>query len=319
MKASSELRPARLESVRCALCADDRPVYVRRLRDLMFGTTPEEFTLVRCQSCGLLYLNPRPAPSDLGALYPDDYTPFRRRGITRRVREWQYRRSARALWSLLAPPGIVLDIGCGAGELLAAVRAAGNPNVLGVEPNPAASAIAREKRGLNVITGAIFDARLEAGSIDAVLLSHVFEHLPDPAETLAEIARVLRPGGSIVLWLPNAGSLPARLLGDYWMGWDAPRHLYAYTPDTLERMLVLHGFVVQEVYHERNGIEWSWGLRLLARDRLRAPLADRILAALHPVVGIAATPLATLSALLGRAGRVRVVARLRPGGARTNR
>jgi SAM-dependent methyltransferase len=285
----------------------------------MFDTTPEEFTLVRCQSCGLLYLNPRPAAAGLSAYYPDDYAPFRRRGITRRVREWQYRKSVRSLWPLLAPPRVVLDIGCGAGELLAAVRDAGNPNVRGVEPSPAASAIAREKHQLNVTTGTIFDARLDAESVDAVLLSHVFEHIPDPSETLAEVARVLRPGGSIVLWLPNAGSLLARLLGNYWMGWDAPRHLYSYTPDTLERMLQLHGFAVQEVYHERNGIEWSWGLRLFTRERLRAPLVDRLLTALHPAVGILATPLATIAALSGRAGRIHVIARRRPRGTGTNR
>jgi SAM-dependent methyltransferase len=162
---------------------------------------------------------------------------------------------------------------------------------------------------MEVITGTLEDACLPAASIDTALLAHTAEHLPSPSRTFAELRRVVKPGGAVVLWLPNADSWAARLLGDWWIGYDAPRHLYDFTPATLARMLRQSGFALQSIRHEWIGLEWSWALRLRLRQRRPESRLNGILAALHPVLTAALTPPAALAVLAHRGGRIRVVAR----------
>lgn len=300
-----------METVVCDLCGADDAESLLMLRDRMFRTTEEAFRLVRCRRCGLRYLNPRPATEVLDRYYPATYDPFARRGLSARIKARQYRRAVDELWPFLSPPARVLDLGCATGDLLQVVRERGNPNVVGIEPSIHAAAISRDRYGLDVHAGQLADAAIPDASLDAVLMSHVIEHLPSPSRTLTEIARVLRPGGTVVLWLPNADSLAARFWDDAWMGYDAPRHLYTFTPVTLTALLQRTGFVVREIQHEWIGLEWSWGLRLRARERWRSDAGERLLTRLHPALTAAFTPLAATAALARKAGRIRVIARRR--------
>lgn len=301
-----------LERVACDLCGAGDAEPALHLHDLIHRTTDARFTLVRCRRCGLRYLNPRPSPAQLAQFYPEDYAPHRRSGLSAAARRWLLRRELRALWPLLAPPRRVLELGCGSGDLLQLLRELGNPSVLGIEPSAAAAAHARQRWGLDVLTGTLEDVRLPSGCFDAALAQHVLEHLPSPSATLAELARILRPGGVLILWLPNAGSWAAQVWGTAWMGYDAPRHLYAFDLATLSALLERHGFRVAAVRHEWVGIEWSWGLRLARRQRgHHGDALDRLLGRLHLPLAAAATPVSLAAALAGRSGRVRVVARLR--------
>jgi SAM-dependent methyltransferase len=209
----------------------------------------------------------------------------------------------------LAAPNRVLDVGCATGDLLLAIREAGNPDVTGVEPGARAAKVARQ-RGLRVHVGGLEDARFDAGSFDTILLSHTLEHVRDPIATLREIRRVLRPGGALVLWLPNVESIEARLLGRYWIGYDAPRHLTTFGLTTLSRALAATGFQTRQVRHEAVGLEWAWALRLVLRERW--PRAEHWLSRSHPLLIVAGTPLAAVGALSRRSGRVRVVAQPHP-------
>ncbi|HEX7103341.1 MAG TPA: class I SAM-dependent methyltransferase [Nitrolancea sp.] len=298
-----------LESVRCDLCGADDAEQLRQLRDRMFETTRQPFQLVRCRRCGLLYVNPRPPISELGRFYRDDYAPFARHGLAARVKSYTFIRDVAALWPLLAPPRRVIDLGCATGELLHSIREHGNDNLLGIEPSAAAAQSARTRWGLEVITGTLEAARLPAASVDTALLAHTAEHLPSPSRTFAELHRVIRPGGAVVLWLPNAESWAARLLGDWWIGYDVPRHLYDFTPATLAFMLRQSGFAVQSLQHEWIGLEWSWALRLWLRNQRPDSRLNTLLASLHPIMTAAFTPPAALAALMHHGGRIRVVAR----------
>ncbi len=295
--------------VSCDLCGGDDAVAVLDLSDLMFHTTNEVFHLVRCRRCGHLYLNPRPDVAHLERYYAADYAPFARSGISGRVKRWSTAREVDDLWTILQPPARVVDVGSATGDLLKAVRERGNPNVLGVEPSQYAARLARENAGIETITGTLEDARLAAGSVDVLLMSHTIEHLPSPSGTLAEIRRVLSTGGTLILWLPNAASTAAHLLGAWWIGYDAPRHFHDFTPKTLGQMLAHRGFRIQAVRHEWIGLEWSWALRLMARERVRNGTLDAVLARVHPLLTLAFTPIATASALRRRSGRIRVIAR----------
>jgi SAM-dependent methyltransferase len=142
--------------------------------------------------------------------------------------------------------GRILDVGCGLGIALAVYRERGwTP--FGVEPSPVAARYAREVLGLSVHQGEFLDARLPSGFADVVLFRHSLEHVPHPSVELREAHRVLRGSGLLVVMVPNAASLDARLFGRWWVAWDLPRHLFHFTPRTASELLGKAGFRVQRI------------------------------------------------------------------------
>jgi SAM-dependent methyltransferase len=135
----------------------------------------------------------------------------------------------------------VLDIGCGRGLLLNELRKLGW-RVIGTELSDGAARFARESLGLDVRVGGAGRLGLEEGSFDAVVLWHVLELVEDPAHLLHEVARLVRPGGFVLVAVPNFGSIEARLWKAGWFHLDIPRHLSHFTPETLSRMLAAAGF-----------------------------------------------------------------------------
>ncbi|HYI16054.1 MAG TPA: class I SAM-dependent methyltransferase [Thermomicrobiales bacterium] len=267
--------------------------------------TPDQgHTLLRCATCNLLRLHPQPTDTELAAAYSDTYAPHTRPGLSGKAKGWLERRSVRQLWRLLGPPRRVLDVGCATGDLLLSIRREGNANVTGVEPGQRAAEVARS-RGLDVRVGMLEDAAFPDASFDTIILSHTLEHVRDPIATLLEIHRVLAPNGALILWLPNASSIEACVLGQRWIGYDPPRHLTTFSVATLTRALETTGFRVSQVRHEAVGLEWAWAFRSWLRDR--APKAERAIAPLHPILIVAATPLAAIGALTKRSGRIRVI------------
>ena len=152
-----------METVACLLCGRDDARAVRVSADRLAGASAapaaatsgpgsgdgklQTFTVVRCPGCGLAYLNPRPTPTEIGAYYPDDYHTARGAGgaVQRLENAWRRRQFAEVVgWLAALRPGRgrLLDVGCGAGELLEALRADGWV-VSGVEPSERGAEIAR--------------------------------------------------------------------------------------------------------------------------------------------------------------------------------
>lgn len=191
--------------------------------------------------------------------------------------------------------GRLLDIGCGDGRQLALMRELGW-QVEGVDFDPQAVAAARA-RGLNVRQGSLEAQRYEDESFDAVILSHVIEHVHEPLPLLQEIGRVLKPNGHLAVLTPNAAGLGRQLYGAAWRGLEPPRHLTVFTPPSLRSLLQRAGFEARV----ETRIKISFGifleserLRLLARDptsagklRTRTRLKCRLL----QLVELAALPI----------------------------
>jgi 2-polyprenyl-3-methyl-5-hydroxy-6-metoxy-1,4-benzoquinol methylase len=160
----------------------------------------------------------------------------------------------RKLLALLADerPGRLLDVGCAGGEL-GALLAARGWSVHGAEAEPALVQAA-QARGVDARAVDLEGAALPwpAAAFDAVVAAEVIEHVVDTDRLLAEMGRVLRPGGALVITTPNLASLENRLrllLGRYpmWMdvGVEGAGHLRYYTPRMLRRQLGRHGFRVE--------------------------------------------------------------------------
>jgi SAM-dependent methyltransferase len=200
-----------------------------------FGTALAD--IVRCSRCGHMQLERFPAAETLAEAYGDaesgDYV--EEEAGQRATAAWILERIERHV-----PPGELLDLGCWVGFLLAEARDRGWKG-LGVEPSAFASAFARERLGLDVITAELDDADLPQGSFGAVFMGDVIEHLIDPGTALDRVASLLAPGGVVALALPDAGSRVARAMGPRW--WSVlPTHVQYFTRDSLATLLRRRGY-----------------------------------------------------------------------------
>lgn len=240
-------------------------------RDLLHQSD-ESFRLVTCQTCGHIYQNPRPTAASIGKYYPDNYAPFYpaiedEPNWWRRLDRWygRYRRCM-AVHRAAGHSGRLLDVGCATGIFLDGMRRLGW-QVEGVELMSAAANYAQQRFGLPVFCGQLEEAHFSDQSFDVVTLWDVLEHVHEPRPLLAEIARLLRPRGLLVLSLPNPDSLEARLLGRYWLGWDLPRHLNLFRPQFLTAHLAKVGLRVEKMRSFTSGYAM---LVMSLEQRLRA-------------------------------------------------
>ena len=195
--------------------------------------------MVRCTSCGLIRLNPRPTREALDSLYEREYPapapdpPNQRRWETLR-RLWHGVMGNYSDRVIARAYGRVLDVGCGYGKFLLPLKEKGC-EVYGLEVNPRCVAFCRDA-GLTVSSGSLEEANLSDASLDCVILSQVLEHVGSPSQTLKEIHRVLKPGGRVFVFCPNGAGYLRDLFGKNWHGWHIPFHLYVFTGRTLARL-----------------------------------------------------------------------------------
>jgi SAM-dependent methyltransferase len=138
----------------------------------------------------------------------------------------------------------VLDIGCAAGALLAELRDRGW-DCAGVEICRAEAEYARRERKLDVRSLGLEENRFSAAGFDAVLASHLIEHLNSPAAFVSEVRRILAPGGVFIVTTPNIDGFQARLFRGRWRSaiFD---HLYLFSVKTLSGLLIQKGFAVEK-------------------------------------------------------------------------
>jgi len=209
---------------------------------------PQPVALLRCAWCASA-VTAAPAPREVHDA--GQYATAAPRGAgpaAPLLRAFDRRRLALLRAAGAGPPARLLDAGAGRGRFVAAARAAGH-DARGVEPSARGVAAARAVYGLELERAAIEDAAIPPGSLDAVTLWHVLEHLDDPAGALARLAGWLCPGGVILVGVPNAASLQARAGGAVWFHLDVPRHRTHFTPQGLLALLRVHGLEPLRTHH----------------------------------------------------------------------
>jgi SAM-dependent methyltransferase len=272
--------------VPCDFCASQSVKPVAHQWDYVYKTSDEYFKYVRCESCELVFLSPRPNENEMSKYYPDSYSFYREGaldGFKEQIKEVIYREYFCGLNTLtfflrglLLPvywllkkrgllnfirqyrtypflsglqSGRLLDVGCGSGTTLSPYGRKYSLKWLstkgyqceGVEISPNAVKIARSK-GLQIHQGYFDRVDLPVNSYDVVRMNYSLEHVHSPKSYLRKAYQVLKPGGILIVSVPNFGGLNNSLFPD---ALEVPRHLYYFTQKTLQQYLEELNFKVE--------------------------------------------------------------------------
>ncbi len=205
------------------------------------------FTIQQCCGCGLGVTTPFPGREEQETANRQLYS------LEQRIAAYQarhgffvarYRRQLRAIRSF-KQTGRLLDIGCNIGIFLNEARRSGF-DVAGVELNSDCAGYARSSLGLDVRSEYLEEAGFSGSSFDVVTMYDVLEHVPDLYGILAEVRRILKPDGLLVVQSPNIDSVMADATGSAWSWLSPPDHLYHFTPASLTTLIGYTGFTVAE-------------------------------------------------------------------------
>lgn len=258
--------------MKCRICGHTGDNRTFEVPEMMFGFR-DIFSYFQCARC--LCLQIAEFPSDLSKYYPDNYYSYEvnfsrdilRKLVTRlKVRyvlegrgflgKILYamfpREDVYALRSLIRNKDIsVLDVGCGAGDLLYALREFGMKNLAGVDPFNRADLT--YENGLTVEKKQIHDV---VGKWDLVMFQHSFEHMPDPGKTLETVSRLLTPEGCCVIRIPVVPSYAWEHYGVNWVQLDAPRHLFLHSVQSMTLLAERAGLHVDDVVYDSTAFQF---------------------------------------------------------------
>lgn len=228
----------------CPVCLQNRIRHWRILKG---------WKLDQCQTCGMIFVNPRPSDAMLSNAYqlpPDEYKQFFQ---TDYIDVEQYyngnlavsrKNSQQYLMELekrLKRPGTILDIGCGTGVFLKEARKRAWATV-GIDPgnwHPDADFDAV----LNIQRCSFWDAKLDESVFDVVFMGSVLEHIGEPVNLLNKVHKLLKPGGILyIIGLPNIESWTIKLGIDKWIGNHPPAHLLYFSKKTAYQLFSQMGF-----------------------------------------------------------------------------
>ncbi|GHU05080.1 hypothetical protein FACS1894147_10890 [Spirochaetia bacterium] len=237
---STPVREEKSLGIPCAICGGNK---------FSPALSCEGFFYVRCSTCGLVQMNPQPQTAEVEDRYRkshgEDYLAYELANETSFLRLQQLALND----ADFGPPNEnahrVLDIGCAAGALLEKLRGEGW-ETCGVEICKPSAEYGREKRGLDIRELPLEENHFPESAFDAVLASHLIEHLNKPSDFVREVRRVLRPGGRFYLTTPNIAGLQAKIFRGRWRSaiFD---HLYLFSVKTLRRLLEQNGFTVEKI------------------------------------------------------------------------
>ena len=280
MEEEKELRLI-MNRINCRVCKNDSGNKIHKVREMYFGMR-EEFDYLECAECRCLQLlNP---PDDYSKYYPKEYFTYQQK-VEGRLKSFlnRYRDGfamgrksliGKILYKYFGEPtyitrlkkaGIgfndfILDVGCGKGILLYKMKQSGFINVLGIDPF--IDEIITYKNGLRILKKKLTETD---GQYDLIMFNHSFEHLDNPAETLAHSHRLLRDSKYVLLRIPVADSFAWKNYGINWSSLEAPRHIFLHTKKSIEILARQNGFVIDQVSYDSRSWQF-WGSEQYAKD-----------------------------------------------------
>ncbi|HLO81541.1 MAG TPA: class I SAM-dependent methyltransferase [Chitinophagaceae bacterium] len=233
----------------CPLCNSQKLKFIFNVKD--YTVSGKDFALWECEECSLRFTQDIPGPDEIGAYYRSEnyisHTETKKGFINNAylaVRKFTLQQKKNLISAKTGlGKGKILDIGCGTGAFLEVMQLAGW-TVQGLEPDEGARVIA-EQRGVSVLpSGELFNIN---GPYDAITMWHVLEHVHDLHPYLEKMRSLLNPGGVIFIAVPNYTSADASEYGHCWAAYDVPRHLYHFSPASMNTLMKMHGLQISKM------------------------------------------------------------------------
>lgn len=239
----------------CPWCGSQKAQIHLWLKDEFL--TKEEFLIYECQSCGLLYTDPRPSGEKIGNYYKsEEYYSHQenKKGFIPKIYETVKGFNLKKKYKIASndlKTGKMLDIGCGVGDFLKTMENNGW-EATGIEPSSQAKEIARKKIKANLLDINEING-LEDVSFDLITMWHVLEHVENLKEEVQQLERLLKVGGRLVLALPNFKSYDAQFYKAYWAAYDVPRHLNHFCKESINNIFKNSSLVLTNT----NKLKWD--------------------------------------------------------------
>jgi len=233
-----------IEITNCPVCSATNISRYTDTKDFFF--TKEEFSITKCDTCGFVFTNPVPDPSEIGKYYETEkYLSHNsdKKGIISSIYSKVREQNLKNKYSLVSnriEKGKIMDIGCGTGELLSYFNKRGWETV-GIEPSESAREYASKTHKLQV-GGIDTLTKMKNADFDVVSMWHVLEHVYDLHDRMQTIYNLLKPNGIGFIALPMIDSPDSIKFGKYWAGLDVPRHLHHFSKNTFELLAKKNGF-----------------------------------------------------------------------------
>lgn len=237
---------------KCPVCG--QTVFSKVMTCTDHYATGESFDLCRCAKCGFMFTQNVPVESEIGRYYESpDYISHSNthKGLMNSVYHWVRRYMLTQKARLVARSsnlvcGSILDIGTGTGYFINKMKEDGW-KVSAIEKSPKAREFAKEHFGINVKTPDYLFS-IKDSSFDVITLWHVMEHLEQLDRTWDTINRILKDSGVLIVAVPNCDSYDAQKYKELWAAYDVPRHIWHFSPLTINSIGKKHGFVLEERY-----------------------------------------------------------------------
>ncbi|HKZ66498.1 MAG TPA: class I SAM-dependent methyltransferase [Chitinophagaceae bacterium] len=238
----------RIHYVYCPVCNSPDIKNVLQVKD--YTVSREFFTIAECKSCTLRFTQDVPAENAIAPYYKsEDYISHTNtaKGLINRlyhsVRKGTIVRKRKLIETITGiKTGRMLDVGSGIGSFVNEMKQHGW-EATGLEPDVDARKIARDLYHLELAdTGQFY--QLPAGYFDVITLWHVLEHVHDLSKYIQQLKIVLKEKGKLFIAVPNYTAADATIYREYWAAYDVPRHLYHFSPRSMQILMEKNGLNV---------------------------------------------------------------------------
>lgn len=259
----------------CKVCGNPENNKEFKIKEMMFGFR-DEFIYLECSKCGCLQI--AKIPKNMGKYYPSNYYSFQKVGSTNFIKQYikkerdKYalfkkgpigkvicKKYPNPLFDMISKIGVnynsrILDVGCGAGNLLYSLNETGFENLVGVDPYIDGDVINEDIKILKKTIHELPDNE----KFDLIISNHSFEHIPDQLETLVKVSKILSENGVCLIRMPVKTEYIWNRYGVNWVQIDAPRHFFIHTLKSFELLVKKSGLVIRNVNFDSTEFQF-WG------------------------------------------------------------
>ena len=255
-----------LTSAKCCICESEDASLIGSGKDYEYQTSPHTFFAMKCNSCGLVYLNPRPSVSEFKKIYPPDYYSLnfskKNFGFVYKIRSRLETMRLMKLCQNLPDDARILDVGCGDGFHLNLLRERGKKSWLleGIDLDKRAVEAAN-RSALRVYSGSVTEIDLPHNTYDLIFMIQTIEHVESPPDVLSAIYKLLRKGGRLVIVTDNTDSVDFKLFKThYWGGYHFPRHWNLFNRNSLTKLAAKTGFQMENLTTIISPVNWVYSI-----------------------------------------------------------